>query len=170
MNNDSHASSSNETSTIWQIVGRFIECLKEYYNAKSFISSKDFRKKLLNCEKIRADIDPYEEKILTDPNSGHWDLYSDKNTEYTIKINNEVNYYSRNPEKDVNYDGAIAIDFGTKSTIVVYQKETQNSLPMGIGLGKLQSASNPKRFENPTVMQFVNLEKFIKNYNKYFST
>lgn len=149
-----------------KIVGRFIECLKEYYNAKSFISSKDFRKKLLNCEKIRADIDPYEEKILTDPNRGHWDLYSDKNTEYTIKINNEVNYYSRNPEKDVNYDGAIAIDFGTKSTIVVYQKETQNSLPMGIGLGKLQSASNPKRFENPTVMQFVNLEKFIKNYSE----
>ena len=30
---------------------------------------------LLNGDKVRADIDPYDENILIDPNRGHWDLW-----------------------------------------------------------------------------------------------
>ena len=148
-------------------IGSFLYQLKAVAEKKEITASsdKELAEKLLCCEKVRADIEPYEAKILTDPNRGHWDLYSEKELDensYKITFNN---YYARNPAHDVNEDGAIAIDFGTKSTVVVYQKESQNSLPMGIGYVKAKDATNVKRYENPTVMQFVNLENFLSAYN-----
>lgn len=123
----------------------------------------DIKEKLLNCEKKRADIDPYEEKILTDPNRGHWDLWIDEdNSQHTIQMEN--NMVARNPVCDINENGVIAIDFGTKSTIVVYQSDIEHSLPMGIGDGNLSKEPTPKRYENPTVMHFVDLETFLKDY------
>lgn len=123
----------------------------------------DIKEKLLNCEKKRADIDPYEERILTDPNRGHWDLWFDEdNEQHTIQMKN--NMVARNPICDINENGVIAIDFGTKSTIVVYQSDIEHSLPMGIGDGNLSKEPTPKRYENPTVMHFVDLETFLKDY------
>lgn len=143
---------------VMDIVSRYDE---ERRTDAYVIDSKDI---LLNCEKIRADIEPYEEKILTDPNRGHWDLWNDKSgNTYTVKMDKE--FVARNPKCDINEDGVIAIDFGTKSTIVVYQSDIEHSLPMGIGDGNLSKEPSPKRYENPTVMQFVNLEKFLQDYN-----
>ena len=125
----------------------------------------DVKEDLLNCEKIRADIEPYEERILTDPNRGHWDLWRDQSdTDYTVQIEDE--YMARNPECDINENGVIAIDFGTKSTIVVYQSDINHSLPMGIGDGNLSKGPTPKRYENPTVMHFVNIDKFLLDYRE----
>lgn len=123
------------------------------------------KEELLNCEKRRADIEPYEERMLTDPNRGHWDLWLDDNYNgYTVAT--EDSFYARDPKADINEDGVIAIDFGTKSTIVVYQSDIEHSLPMGIGDGELSKAPSSKRYENPTVMQFVNLESFINSYKE----
>ena len=145
----------------WELV----QILHQYYKDKNIPEViMDTRDELLNCEKIRADIDPYDEKILTDPNRGHWDLWRNCDSdEYTIEVAD--NMYARNPISDINTDGVIAIDFGTKSTIVVYQSDFEYSLPMGIGDGKLGKAPSSKRYENPTVMHFVDLESFLKAYN-----
>lgn len=120
---------------------------------------------LLNCEKVRADIEPYEERMLTDPNRGHWDLWGMKKADsgcLQIPIGEEI--YARNPANDINDDGVIAIDFGTKSTVVAYQTDTEYTLPMGIGDGNLSKSPSEKRFENPTIMQFVNTKKFVNEY------
>lgn len=145
----------------WQLIG----VLKEYKQARCIGNlNMDMKEALLQCEKIRADIEPYEGQILTDPNRGHWDLWEGQSeTDYTVKIDEKL--VARNPICDINDNGVIAIDFGTKSTIVVYQSDMEYSLPMQIGDGNLSKEIAVKRYENPTVMHFVNLEKFISDYN-----
>lgn len=143
----------------------FIEVLKQYYDKKCVGEIEmEVGKDLLNCEKIRADIDPYEERLLTDPNRGHWDLWMEGNeSSYTVEISE--NMVARNPLCDINENGVIAIDFGTKSTIVVYQSDIEHSLPMGVGDGNLSKGPSAKRYENPTVMHFVDLESFLHAYD-----
>ena len=147
---------------------KLVEYLKLLYKEKAIeFDEQDFinmKIALLNCEKIRADIEPYEDRLLTDPNRGHWDLWDNRltNSDYWIEISE--GFVARNPICDVNKDGVIAIDFGTKSTIVVYQNDYDHSLPMGIGDGNLSKEPTAKRYENPTVMHFVNLEQFLKDY------
>lgn len=145
----------------WQIA----DIIKQYYEQRCIKEvDMDIKYELLQCEKIRADIEPYEERILTDPNRGHWDLWRNQ-SEADFAIQMEDNFMARNPECDINENGVIAIDFGTKSTIVVYQSDIEHSLPMGIGDGNLSKAPTVKRYENPTVMHFVNMDKFLEDYH-----
>ncbi len=147
-----------------QLHWELIDVLNQIYDNKNIQGgAMDKKEDLLNCEKIRADIEPYEERLLTDPNRGHWDLWmSQDDTQYTVEVADEM--VARNPLCDVNENGVIAIDFGTKSTIVVYQSDIEHSLPMGIGDGNLSKEPTPKRFENPTVMHFVDLDSFLSDY------
>lgn len=144
---------------------KLTEVLKQYRQMRCIVGdlNVDMKERLLQCEKIRADIDPYEGQILTDPNRGHWDLWEEQSeTDYTVEIAEKL--VARNPICDINDGGVIAIDFGTKSTIVVYQSDKEYSLPMQIGDGNLSKEVAVKRYENPTVMHFVNLEKFMDDY------
>lgn len=128
------------------------------------VSVKETKEKLLNCEKVRADIEPYEERILTDPNRGHWDLWEDKEAEEKKYVSIDESLFARNPKVDINEEGVIAIDFGTKSTVVVYQGKIEHPLPMGIGDGNISAGVTKSRYENPTVMHFVDLKTFLTDY------
>ena len=130
------------------------------------IDSKSFFQKLLNTEKLRADIDTYDEKMLTDPNRGHWDLWDVPTEEkpLTIKLKDEI--MARNPKMDIREDGIVGIDFGTKSTVVVYQEESDLTLPMRIGIGYLNTEVQEWHYENPTVIEFIDLEHFMKHYEE----
>lgn len=111
---------------------------------------------LLECDHVRADLDPYDPKILTDPNRGHWDLWG---VEQTVNI-------ARNPAEDVRFDGVIGIDFGTKSTVVVYQESTEHTLPLRVGTGNLSKDILPSHYENPTILEFVDLQSFLSAYKE----
>ena len=147
-----------------QLHWELVDILNQIYESKNIGEVEmDTREELLNCEKIRADIDPYEERLLTDPNRGHWDLWINQDdSQFTVEVTDEM--VARNPVCDINENGVIAIDFGTKSTIVVYQSDIEHSLPMGIGDGNLSKEPTPKRYENPTVMHFVDLDTFLSDY------
>ena len=125
--------------------------------------SKALKISLLNCEKRRADIDPYDEKLLSDPNRGHWELWSSDGSEPTYAIEISEPLIARDPVSDVDRDGIIAIDFGTKSTVVVYQKSSEHTLPMAIGTGRLADAGRPEHYENPTVMEFATSAHSFQN-------
>ncbi|MCI6188755.1 MAG: hypothetical protein MR691_02250 [Clostridium sp.] len=127
---------------------------------------KLFSDSLLNCEKERADIEPYDIKILEDPNRGHWDLWSEEALEGKVIIDTDKKFVARNPLADVNDSGIIGIDFGTKSTVVVYQKDKNTVLPMRIGMGQYTKKISTYQYENPTVMEFINFADFIEKYNK----
>ena len=114
-------------------------------------------KDLLDCDKIRADIEPYDEKLLTDPNRGHWDLWGkDEN----------LGFVARDPRKDIRENGVVGIDFGTKSTVVVYQSDDERVMPMRVGTGELKKSLSREQYENPTVMELVSFDNFIKAYKE----
>ena len=116
----------------------------------------------LSIDKERINIDDYQETMLIDPNIGHWDLKEEDKKELKEILGKNV--YKKDPKKDINQGGIVAIDFGTKSTVVVYQKDSENILPMRISGDKLNREVRNTDYENPTVIEFRDIEKFLKDY------
>lgn len=125
------------------------------------------KQELLDCDKLRVHMDTYPEHILQDPQSGHWELWDDGNSDLYVNISSS--FVARNPIFDAlnNKSGVVGIDFGTKSTVVTYRQSTADVLPMRIGSGQFSRAVSKDDYENPTVMELRNVEKFIDAYKKY---
>lgn len=127
---------------------------------------QDFVDSFLECDYNRAGIDRYDENILIDPNRGHWDLWDmDDNSAADggiIKLSKP--WVARNPVADIN-SGIVAIDFGTKSTVVVYKNENSEILPLQVGSGNYAGGIKKENYENPTIVQFLDINSFMKAYN-----
>ncbi len=145
------------------------------YNAKEKSISLDnlspstlqiLKEHLLCCDQIRADFDRYDENILIDPNRGHWGLWQDENSAYRYTAKLDTPLIARNPAADINPNGIIGIDFGTKSTVVAYQDNTERITPMRIGTSHYSKKADLKQYENPTVMELINLKRFMELYNQ----
>ena len=127
--------------------------------------------RLLRCDEVRANIRPeYVDKLLTSPNRGHWDLWAenaeDPGDEQTV-IKVPCEYYARNPKFDIQQGGVVGIDFGTKSTTVVRIVAKEKPKPMRIGHGNFSELPTDRSdYENPTVMQFIDVNSFLDAYKK----
>ncbi len=146
----------------------FLPDAKKILSANAIKSDNEFlndlRDELLNGDKIRADIDSYDANILSDPNRGHWDLWDyGENAEAAGEIILEESWTARDPADDINH-GIVAIDFGTKSTVVVYENDRLQILPLQVGNGNYSKGVNAENYENPTVIQFINLNNFVAAY------
>ena len=139
------------------------EKAKQYFYNNGNMEEMPILKKYLSIDKERINTDDYQEDILLDPNVGHWDLKEQDKKELKEILGKNV--YKRNPKDDVNQGGIVAIDFGTKSTVVVYQKDSENILPMRISGDKLNREIRNTDYENPTVIEFRDINKFLKDYN-----
>ena len=127
--------------------------------------SKSIFNALLQEDKQRADLTPYHSKLLSDTGQGHWSLWQDElDTSQWEAIELPEKLVARDPKSSIN-DGVVGIDFGTKSTVVVYQKGNANIHPMRVGTGDLGKEVSAHHYENPTIMEFKNLERFIADYN-----
>lgn len=127
-----------------------------------------YTESLLNCDKVRADLEVYEKKRLEDVNEGHWELWSNSEPvaeEGQVVVTLEKPLVARNPVIDIHEDGLIGIDFGTKSTIVSKQDGREKTNLLRVGTGQLNKKAISSHYENPTIMEFINLEKFIADYN-----
>lgn len=130
---------------------------------ENFLSG--FVSSVLRADKKRAEIEEYDEKRLSDPNQGMWELWENEGKgPDRIKISTDHTFVGRNPLADVKEDGIVGIDFGTKSTIVVFQNGSDTIMPMRIGLGDMSAQIKAEQYENPTVMEIRNLESFLKSY------
>lgn len=118
---------------------------------------------LLKEDYVRADITEYPVKILYDINEGHWSLWESSNKKECISIKLEEKLVARDPKSSI-VDGIVGIDFGTKSTVVVYQQDSIHIRPMRIGTGDLSKKVEKIHYENPTIMDFKDVESFIKDY------
>ena len=128
--------------------------------AESYIQS------LLECDTARADLEKYDRKCLEDVNSGHWELWTDgepvaEKGQVLIELKQPLR--ARNPVSDIHENGLIGIDFGTKSTIVSVQDGIHTTL-LRVGIGKLNKAPEAHHYENPTIMEFINLNQFLRDY------
>lgn len=122
---------------------------------------------LLNEDKRRADISAYDIKMLEDTEQGHWSLWQNKDDfkePLTIKLSKKL--VARDPKSSVN-DGIVGIDFGTKSTVVVYQKDTTKIHPMRVGTGDLTKVIDRSHYENPTIMEFNDIKRFVSSYEEH---
>ena len=144
-----------------------IKELKLKKGAQPKLSAKSLIEKLLNEDKIRADIKPYNEKMLDDTQQGHWSLWRDDGSDLKdpIVATLKSKLVARDPKSSI-IDGTVGIDFGTKSTVVVYQKETTKIHPMRIGTGDLSKTIDATHYENPTILEFNNLAGFEKDYRQ----
>ena len=131
-------------------------------NQKIFGDADSLKNFLLKCDAERAGLDPYDENILHDPNRGHWDLW-----DFDQDGGNEIpveNFVARDPASDVS-SGIVAIDFGTSRTVVVYENEHSQILPLQVGSGTFRHGINfSANYENPTVIQFIDIENFLTAY------
>lgn len=120
----------------------------------------------LDCDFKRAGIDRYDSKLLEDAGRGHWGLWENSNGKGNegnlVKLGRPL--VARNPMADIHWDGVVGIDFGTKSTVVVYQDGDAHMYPMRVGSGNYRKEVRVTDYENPTVMQFINLGRFIEMY------
>lgn len=127
-----------------------------------------YTEELLACDKTRADLDVYDKKCLEDVNAGHWELWNDEDlvaSKGQVIASLEKPLIARNPVADIHEDGLIGIDFGTKSTIVSKRDGRDKIDLLRVGTGQLNKKAVSSHYENPTIMEFINLEKFISDYN-----
>lgn len=128
-----------------------------------------FTEELLACDTNRADLEKYDRKCIEDVNSGHWELWESNENKVRkgqLLASLEKPLVARNPAADIHYDGLIGIDFGTKSTIVSKQDGTEKTNLLRIGIGRLNKIAEASHYENPTIMEFINLDKFMTDYRE----
>ena len=138
--------------------------VKKYFYTDGIREEMPVLKYYLSIDKERINIDDYDEERLWDINLGHWDLKEEDKEELKEILGKKV--YERDPKEDVHQGGIVGIDFGTKSTVVVYQKDKTTIMPMRISGGKLNKKVEDTDYENPTVIEFRNVENFLEKYNE----
>ena len=138
--------------------------VKKYYYTDGLREEMPVLKYYLSIDKERIYIDDYDEERLWDINLGHWDLKEEDKEELKEILGKKV--YERDPKEDVHQGGIVGIDFGTKSTVVVYQKDKTTIMPMRISGGILNKKVDDKDYENPTVIEFRNIKNFLEKYNE----
>ncbi|WQS03583.1 hypothetical protein KVC54_00305 [Helicobacter pylori] len=132
-----------------------------------------FNDKMRDVDFNAVGLKSYSQKQLIDLDGGYWDLEvpSSSKESVTFRFDNlskdpngkEENFYARSSLKDLKRDGFVAIDFGTKSTTASYIGEGGRYYLLSIGGDK--DAEDLKKYENPTIVEFRNKEKFLKDYN-----
>lgn len=96
-----------------------------------------------------------ESADFTDPNKGLWEFWGMDAAELK-----ELGLRARDPAQDVQ-QGAVAIDFGTSSTVVAYENNGVGKL-LRIGVTNFLEAPQPAHYENPTVLEMVDLPALLK--------
>ncbi|GAA8498019.1 hypothetical protein HpNP94_05990 [Helicobacter pylori] len=132
-----------------------------------------FNNAMRNVDFNAVGLKSYSQNQLLDLDGGHWDLDvpSSSKESVTFRFDNlpkdhngkEVNLYARSSLKDLKRDGFVAIDFGTKSTTASYIGEGGKYCLLSIG-GDVDT-DGLEKYENPTIVEFRNKEKFLKDYN-----
>ncbi len=139
------------------------------------VDFEKFKELMLEVDFVAVGLKSYSQSQLLDLDGGHWDLEAPSlpKESVTFRFDNlpknpndpskEENFYARSSLKDLNKQGVVAIDFGTKSTTASYMDKTGTYRLLSIG-GLVDDAS-PTKFENPTIMEFRHRKKFITEYN-----
>ena len=142
-----------------------------YLDADTQIENAFFNQSLtslLEVETTRANIQPYEMDILRDVNKGHWDLFEMLQgdmgkDEVLLPVPKGEALVARDPLADVNTKVTCAIDFGTKSTVVVYH-DRKSSL-LRIGASDQWAEPRMEDYENPTALHIIDYDRFMEDYH-----
>lgn len=134
------------------------------------VDFEKFKELMLKVDSIAVGLKSYSQSQLLDLNGGHWDLEAPSLSKesVTFRFDNldpngkEENFYARSSLKDVNKQGVVAIDFGTKSTTAAYMDD--RGVYRLLSIGGLADDASLTKFENPTIMEFRCKENFLNAY------
>ncbi len=128
------------------------------------ISTETIEKLLLECDTRRAALTPYPAEVLTNPNKGHWELYEERefHDDDAVAVTLGKPLPARDPRQDIRQSGVCAIDFGTKSTVVVCMDREKRLIRAG--RGDFTRAPSPSDYENPTVIELIDYASFHRRY------
>ncbi|WQT25027.1 hypothetical protein E5A82_00295 [Helicobacter pylori] len=136
------------------------------------VDFEKFKELMLNVDSVAVGLKSYSQSQLLDLDGGHWDLEvpSVPKESVTFRFDNlskneknkEMNFYARSSLKDLN-KGVVAIDFGTKSTTAAYMDN--NGAYRLLSIGGLVDDASPTKYENPTIVEFRHIKKFITEYD-----
>lgn len=140
------------------------------------VDFEKFKEKMLNVDSVAVGLKSYSQSQLLDLDGGLWDLEAPSLSKesVTFRFDNlpknsndpngkEENFYARSSLKDLNKQGVVAIDFGTKSTTAAYMDN--NGIYRLLSIGGDVDIESLEKYENPTIVEFRNKEKFLKDYN-----
>lgn len=91
---------------------------------------------------------------ITDPEKGLWEFWGEDQS-----ILKDFNYTARDPRRDVQHR-AVAIDFGTSSTVVAMDTTSGARELLRIGVKDFYDEVKAKHFENPTVLECLDFTAF----------
>ena len=114
----------------------------------------DLRSIFKSLDHHSARLPMLEDADFTDPNKGLWEFWGLDAAEL-----NKLGLRARNPADDVQ-QGMVAIDFGTSSTVVAYEEHGVGKL-LRIGVTNFWEKEKSAHYENPTVLEFVDLKAFF---------
>lgn len=102
-----------------------------------------------------AKLPALEDADFEDPNKGLWEFWG-------MDANglDELGLRARNPADDVQ-QGMVAIDFGTSSTVVAFEKNGVGTL-LRIGVTDFWEQPKSAHYENPTVLEMLDLGELLK--------
>ncbi len=137
------------------------------------VDFEKFKNEMLVVDNTAVGLKSYSQSRLLDLDGGHWDLEmpSSSKESVTFRFDNlpkdpngkEENFYARSSLKDLKKNGIVAIDFWTKSTTAIYMGE--GGIYCLLSIGGDVDAVGLEKYENPTIVEFRNKEKFLKAYN-----
>ncbi|WOE29780.1 hypothetical protein [Acinetobacter towneri] len=99
--------------------------------------------------------------VFTDNHKGLWEFYAPESQQHQFnKVQSETSVRGRNPALDIQH-APVAIDFGTSSTVVAIRQNGRDELlRIGIQEKDFNKAISVEQFENPTILEFLNLNEF----------
>ncbi|OOV88332.1 hypothetical protein BTA35_0202100 [Oceanospirillum linum] len=108
---------------------------------------------LLELDKLLSPLPLLDPSELTDPNKGLWEFWQQTAPE------DYPGLLGRNPAEDVQ-PWPVTIDFGTSSTVVAFKDGGKKRL-IRVGVKDFFAKAEAEHFENPTVLEFVDLDKAL---------
>ncbi len=95
-----------------------------------------------------------ERPQLTDPHKGLWELWGED-----AAFLRHMGWVARDPGRDLRKQ-AVAIDFGTSSTVVAVENAHGQRELLRIGVRDFYAPPEPAHFENPTVLECLDFQAF----------
>ena len=121
---------------------------------------------LLACDKVRADLEVYDKKCLEDVNSGHWELWSDeapKAEDGQVLVSLKKPLIARNPAATSTKTGLSALTLVPKAPLFPNGTAVRRRR-FSVWARSAEQKAEAQHYENPTIMEFIDLEKFLKSY------
>ncbi|MBF0459765.1 MAG: hypothetical protein HQL87_00065 [Magnetococcales bacterium] len=128
-------------------------------------SQAELKRYFLEGDFVRARLPVLEEAYLQDTKKGLWELYQPRPPlgKDWLEIRLQESWEARNPERDVR-KGAVAIDFGTSSTVVACREQGKTTL-LRVGMADFFRKPTPEDYQNPTIMEWINLPNLMAAWN-----